>query len=244
MKILSQLEEEKHYDATVTGGLIGGSLGLTAGLVAIYVGQRRFPIIRDLTIPMKSFLVTSTGTFSAIISADRASRDFEKHRDPSRQYRDQASIQTERLDSQKPIVQRLKDWGNTNRYSLVTASWVASMGTAFAIVSRNKYITGAQKLVQARIYAQGLTLAVLIATAALEVGDARSGKGRWETVTVLETDDSNNTHLVEKRIHHESYPGQDLWKDIVAAEERKIEAQKAAKLEENNQRASRSLSTD
>jgi hypothetical protein len=135
------------------------------------------------------------------------------------------------------------------------------MGIAFGMVSRNKYLTGAQKLVQARVYAQGLTLAVLIASAAFEVGDASKGKGRWETVKVLDPDDPEHKHMIEKRIHHEAYQGEDLWRgrahpeiwllisntnniilDMVATEERKIAARKKA--EDTHQERSKPSSTE
>lgn len=161
---------------------------------------------------MKAFLITSSGTFCSIISADRVSRDFEANRDPYRNYRDQASREAEHLEEQKSSYRRFRDWGSENRYSIVAASWIASMGAAFTIVSRNKYLTRAQKLVQARVYAQGLTLAVLIATAAFEVGDTNTGKGQWETVKVPDPNDPGHKSLIEKRIHHEAYAGEDLWK--------------------------------
>lgn len=62
------------------------------------------------------------------------------------------------------------------------------------------------------MYAQGLTLLVLVASAGLEVADARSGMGNYETVKVLDPADPTHSHLIEKRIHHESYAGEDLWK--------------------------------
>jgi hypothetical protein len=184
---------------------------------------------------MKAFLLTSSGTFAAIINADRASRNFENARDPSRQYRDAASIEQDRLRSEEPTLKKLKDWGRENRYPIVTASWVASMGIALGLVSRNKYLTTAQKLVQARVYAQGLTLAVLIATAALEVGDANQGKGRWETVKYLDPNDPEHKKMIEKKIHHEAYAGEDLWRDMVETEERKIEARKKAAKKEHDE---------
>lgn len=98
----------------------------------------------------------------------------------------------------------------------MTASWVASMGIALGLVGRSPYLSTAQKLVQARVYAQGLTLAVLIATAALEVGDVNKGRGRWETVKILDPDDPEHKHMIEKRIHHEAYAGEDLWRGAFA----------------------------
>ena len=85
------------------------------------------------------------------------------------------------------------------------------MGIAFAAVSRSPMNT-ANKVVQARVYAQGLTLAVLIVSAAFEVSDAKKGSGRWETVMVLDPNDPEHKKLIEKKIHKEEYAGQDLWK--------------------------------
>ena len=91
-------------------------------------------------------------------------------------------------------------------------SWLASMAIALGLVGRNPYLTGAQKLVQARVYAQGLTVAVLIVTAAFEIGDRNKGEGRWETVKVLDPSDETHQRLIEKRVHHESYQGEDQWR--------------------------------
>lgn len=228
MKILTKEEEAAHYSATVRGGLIGGGLGLVIGGAVVYASHKRFPTFRSLTLPMKTFLVTSSATFAAIINADRASRSFEWARDPQRQYRDRATSDLEAVKATESSFQRFKDWGRENRYPIVTASWVASMGIALGLVGRNPYLTRAQKLVQARVYAQGLTLAVLVATAAFEVGDASKGKGRWETVMILDPNDPEHKHMIEKRIHHEAYEGEDLWRDMVATEERKILARKNA----------------
>ncbi|EHK97401.1 hypothetical protein M7I_6816 [Glarea lozoyensis 74030] len=96
----------------------------------------------------------------------------------------------------------------------------------------------ALKLVQARVYAQGLTLAVLVASAAFEVGDASKGKGRWETVKVLDPNDPEHKHMIEKRIHHEAYQGEDLWRDMVATEERKIAARKKSQESHSNHKKS------
>ncbi|KAH8596781.1 hypothetical protein B0O99DRAFT_619921 [Bisporella sp. PMI_857] len=228
MKILTKEEEQEHYNATLKGGFIGGGIGLAVGGAAVYAANARFHIIRNLTLPMKAFLVSSSTTFTAIISADRASRKYEWSRDPSRDYKDRASRELAAAKANESSWQKAKNWGRENRYPIVTASWVASMGIALGLVGRNPYLTKAQKLVQARVYAQGLTLAVLVATAAFEVGDANKGRGRWETVKVLDPNDPEHKHMIEKRIHHEAYAGEDLWRDMVATEERKIEERKAA----------------
>ncbi|KAG4439896.1 hypothetical protein IFR05_004620 [Cadophora sp. M221] len=243
MKILTKEEEEAHYNATLKGGITGGLLGLAVGTTVVLGAHHRFPTFRSLTLPMKTFLVTSSGTFTAIIQADRSSRAFETSRNPANAYKDRASVDLAALKETETSFQRFKDWGRENRYPIVTASWVASLGIALGLVGRNPYLSRAQKLVQARVYAQGLTLAILIATAAFEVGDASKGKGRWETVKILDPDDPEHKHIIEKRIHHEAYEGEDLWRDMVATEERKIAARKSAAEHEKSANTSTSKST-
>ncbi|MCJ1479688.1 hypothetical protein MMC13_008374 [Lambiella insularis] len=222
MKILTKEEEQAHYNATLQGGIGGGIAGIALGLAGVYGATRRYPAFKSLTLPLKAFLVTSSGTFAAIVSADRYSRAFEASRHPEDQYKDEAEREKERIQAGKSQFQKIKDWGKENRYPIVGASWVASMGIALAIVGRNPYLSTLQKIVQARVYAQGLTLAVLVATAAFEIGDRNEGEGRWETVKILDPNDPEHKHLIEKKVHHESYAGEDLWRDMVDTEERKI----------------------
>lgn len=231
MKVISKEEEAAHYNEVLKGGIIGGTTGLAVGLAGVILGARRYNVIRSLTLPFRSFLVTSAGTAGAIMTAERYSIQFGKSHDPMAGYKDTAQLALEEAKSSGSNTQRFVDWGRENRYTIVGVSWIAAMGLAMAIVSRNRFLTTSQKLVQARVYAQGLTLAVLIATAAFETADAKSGKGRWETIMVLDPNDPEHKHMIEKKVHKEEYEGQDLWKDMVAAEERRLAAQKQVKAE-------------
>ncbi|KAF4983209.1 hypothetical protein FZEAL_1330 [Fusarium zealandicum] len=227
MKILTKEEEEAHYSAVVKGGAIGGSLGLGVGLGGVMLASRRYPAFRGLTLPFRTFLVTSATTFGAIINADRWSMAYQKAQNPMNYYQDQTQRAQQMSRENQSAYERFLEYGRENRYSIVFVSWLASMGLAFALVSRSPMNT-ANKVVQARVYAQGLTLAVLIVSAAFEMNDAKKGSGRWQTVMVVDPDDPEHKHLIEKRIHKEEYEGQDLWKDMVEAEERRIAAKKAA----------------
>ena len=155
---------------------------------------------------------TNVCTTIAIIAADKYSRAFEASRHPEESYKDDAERTKQQIEAGKSAFERAKDWGKENRYPIVGVSWVASMGIALALVGRNPYLSTSQKIVQARVYAQGLTLAVLVATAAFEIGDRNEGQGRWETVKIVDPDDPEHKHMIEKKIHHESYAGEDLWR--------------------------------
>ncbi|KAK0618023.1 mitochondrial hypoxia responsive domain-containing protein [Bombardia bombarda] len=226
MKVISKEEEKAHYDEVLKGGAIGGSIGVALGLAGVVFAAKRYPAFRNITLPFRSFLVTSSGTFAAIVTAERYSLNYQKARDPMNSYVDMTQRAQEEARATESQMKKFMDWGRENRYTIVFTSWLAAMGIAMAIVGKNKYLTGSQKVVQARMYAQGLTIAVLIATAAFETSDAKSGKGRWETVMVIDPNDPEHKHLIEKRIQKEEYEGQNLWQDMVAAEEERLAQQK------------------
>lgn len=215
MKVISEEEQKAHYAEVLKGGAIGGTVGLSAGLAAILLASRRYTAVRQLTLPFRTFLVSSVGTFGAITTAERHSIAFQRAKDPMNFYKDDAQRALEQAREAQGAGARMMEWGRENRYSIVFASWIASMGLALGLVSRNRFLSTSQKLVQARVYAQGLTLAVLIATAAFETRDAKAGTGRWETVMVVDPNDPKHEHMIEKKVHKEEYEGQDLWKGML-----------------------------
>jgi len=99
------------------------------------------------------------------------------------------------------------------------------MAGSLALVYRDPYLTRAQKLVQARVYAQGLTVLVLIATAAFEISAARMEQNRPK-VMVHDPTDPTGKRMIEKKVHHEHYKGEDLWMDMVKQEEERLEKRK------------------
>jgi hypothetical protein len=133
------------------------------------------------------------------------------------------------IEGNKNAFQRSKDWAQENRYPLLFGFWIASMAGSWSMVNRNRYLSGSQKLVQARMYAQGATLAALLTSFAIEGNDAAKGRGRWETIRVLDPNDPTHKHIIEKKIHHESYPGEDQWREMIEAEEERIKEREAAK---------------
>jgi hypothetical protein len=55
------------YSATVSGGIFGGVMGTLVGTAGVILAQRRYPTFRGLTLPFRTFLACSGGTFSGIL---------------------------------------------------------------------------------------------------------------------------------------------------------------------------------
>jgi hypothetical protein len=157
---------------------------------------------------MKAFLVTSSSTFVGIIAADHSSRAFEAARNQNMQYLEQREAQLHKDESAGMTTKdRLFEFLHKEKYKIIGGTWIASIVGSFVMVGRNPYLTGQQKLVQARVYAQGLTVALMCATAAFEIHGQRQGRGILDAT---------------KKQHVERYEGEDLWMDMVSAEENKM----------------------
>jgi len=112
-------KEERHYRQVLKGGAIGGSLGLAIGLGGVWAASARYPAFRSLTLPFRTFLVTSSATFGAIVNADRYSHMFAHAQNPMADYKDvSARVRAEQL-AKMPFKDRALQWGKENRYSIV-----------------------------------------------------------------------------------------------------------------------------
>jgi hypothetical protein len=113
------------------------------------------------------------------------------------------------------------------------------MAGSFALVGRNPYLTGAQKVVQARVYAQGATLAVLVASAAFEISErnrvrreiAAKSEGAAAGATAAgAVADSKTKESQTPETHNQG----DLWKEMVAAEEERLKKKHTPLYEQQN----------
>lgn len=227
MKLLTKEEEDAHYRAVLKGGATGTLIGLAGGVAGVLAASRRYHTIRSLTLPMKAFLTTSSATFVGIVSADHASRRFEIERNADQQWLE--SVEEKRRREELlglSATDRLFNFLHREKYKIVGATWVASMIGSFWLVSRNPYLSGQQKIVQARVYAQGLTLAVLVASAGFEIADQKRGKGILDATKAQKESAAGEfagTPLTTGPAARDE--NADLWKDMVAAEEQRLKSQ-------------------
>lgn len=68
------------FSETLKGGIGGGVAGLAFGLIGLTAAGARYPAVRQLTLPFKAFLVTSSGSFAGMILALGSSQTQNKHR--------------------------------------------------------------------------------------------------------------------------------------------------------------------
>ncbi|KAK9460510.1 uncharacterized protein V1516DRAFT_676900 [Lipomyces oligophaga] len=74
------------------------------------------------------------------------------------------------------VTDRVLNYVNENRFKAFVTVWASSIGAAGWAVSRDKYMTAAQKVVLARMYAQGFTLLLIVGSAGIAMMESDSDK--------------------------------------------------------------------
>ncbi|CAB99268.1 cytochrome c oxidase subunit Rcf2 [Schizosaccharomyces pombe] len=196
------------YSALFKGALVGSSLGIAGWLI----GNRYSAGFRRLPFSLKSWLVIGSGSGASIIFADKAGLKFEAERYGKF---DQIDYSTKGL----PWNQRALYYFNEHKWPIILGTWASTMGLSLYAASRNRYDTAPQKLIQARMYAQGVTVVVLLGSVYLSTLANRLEPLERE---VLVTDPSNPTKLVAFKQRKERYPGELQWEVLVSQDEERL----------------------
>lgn len=179
----TQEQLEEHRAATFRGAVEGVLGGLAISLPASFYAHRRFANYRALPIHLKALGVIMVVGPCYAIQAERRGVEYDKSTWTGA---GKAELEREEQMEQKrwnslEYKEKLKDWAIRNQYKIILGSWVLSMGVAGAMVMGNRFVqsvyqsictsvnlvtcrhqTVPQKVVQARMWAQGLTIGVLI----------------------------------------------------------------------------------
>ncbi|GEQ66430.1 hypothetical protein JCM33374_g93 [Metschnikowia sp. JCM 33374] len=173
MKILDDEEKQSHWETVLVEGAKGTIIG--AGLAALLVGgiKRRYPLpYRNFSTSIKAAMWAMPTVSMAAFFADEGSVKFDEQI-----YRSEYlnKLEKERLDrwNSLSLGDKIFTKVNDNKYKIVVGAWAASLWGSWEIVNKDKYMTTAQKAVQARVYAQAITVLLLLGTLLLSMHERK-----------------------------------------------------------------------
>ncbi|RPD67320.1 hypothetical protein L226DRAFT_529671 [Lentinus tigrinus ALCF2SS1-7] len=169
MKFATEEELAGHQRATVRGALEGVAAGLAVSLPATWFLHRRWPAFRALPIQLKALGVVLLVGPAFAIQAERRGVEYDESTwtGAGKAVLDREEKATESRWEALNSKEKFRDWAVRNQYKIILGSWAAGMAVAGTVVMRNRYQSTPQKVVQARMWAQGLTIGVLIAAGIL-----------------------------------------------------------------------------
>lgn len=168
MKVNVTQEELEAFDrATIRGSIEGIAGGLAISLPASFAAQRYWPAYRALPLSLKALgVILIVGPTWAIQTERRGVEFDEEHnwKGAGRQLLDSAKAREASEWGGLSSSEKLSKWVARHQYQVILGSWATSMAVAGTIIMRDRHQSNSQKIVQARMWAQGLTIGILIAT--------------------------------------------------------------------------------
>ncbi|EMD40874.1 hypothetical protein CERSUDRAFT_80526 [Gelatoporia subvermispora B] len=202
MKLATKEELEAHDAATIRGSIEGTLAGLAISLPASFYAQRRWAAYRSLPFSLKVLGVIIVTAPAFAIGAEKRGIEYDESLwggagklELERQQLEQQS-RWERLGSKEKFM----EWATANQYKIILGSWVVGMGIAGSIIMRNKHQTSAQKIVQVRMWAQGITIGTLIGAGILTQSERTK-------IAAHRGEDHSWRHMVEEQAEEERQRG-------------------------------------
>lgn len=197
MKLPSKEELNEYTWAIGMGACKGAIIGGGVSYLLNRVVNKRFPAFRTMGAFPRTFLTIFPVVMIGVTSMEHASRKFERAKYG---YIDEYQEEMKRRRANESPTGRVIDWLNTNKYPAIGVAWAACMGGSFWAINKDKLMTRSQKVVQARMYAQGLTVILLIASMALSMAEDTNvskvkPREEWENVVDEEVERENAAHI-------------------------------------------------
>ncbi|WVQ94204.1 hypothetical protein IAU59_001282 [Kwoniella sp. CBS 9459] len=166
MKLATADDFRAYNDAVINGGFRGTALGFGLAVPAYFILNKRVAAYRNLPAPLKALGGVMIIVPCISITAEKAGEAFTRTQYTGvakRELDREAVIEAERWERMS-FVDKMGDWAGRHKYQLIGAGWIGSLGLAWGITARNKLQSTSQKVVQARMWAQALTVGLLFAT--------------------------------------------------------------------------------
>ncbi|KAG2013252.1 hypothetical protein CC2G_010183 [Coprinopsis cinerea AmutBmut pab1-1] len=169
MKLVTQEQFDAHAAASRKGATEGGIASGIVALAGSYWAHKRYPAYRKLPFSLKALGAVIIVAPCIAIQAERRGLEYDRSQWEGEGSRilDQKEVEAAKRWDKMSFGEKLGDWSFRHQYTLILGGWAGSLALAGGIISRNKYQTYPQKIVQARMWAQGLTIGLLIVAGAL-----------------------------------------------------------------------------
>ncbi|EUC62254.1 hypoxia induced motif protein [Rhizoctonia solani AG-3 Rhs1AP] len=170
MKLITKQQQEEAAKTTMIGMLKGGILGLGLAIPTLHFASKRFATIRAIPPVQRGWLLLISTLGVGMTNAELSYEAYLK----SQWHGRTADILRKEQEEEEAGIQALSPqgralhWAKDNRFGIIGMSWVTAMAISGGLIfARNRGVPFTQKIVQVRMYAQGVTIAVLLASAGL-----------------------------------------------------------------------------
>ncbi|ABN68571.2 predicted protein [Scheffersomyces stipitis CBS 6054] len=169
MKIVSEEEKLAHRKVVLTEGLKGCLVGVGMAYGIVRAVKYRYPVrFSQMNTSIKTAMWAMPTILMGAFFADDGSVKFDEdiyRSDYLKKQEMEKLANYNKLSSTDKALHNL----NENKYKIIVGAWATSLYGSWTLVNRDRYMTKAQKIVQARVYAQAFTVVLLLGTILLSM---------------------------------------------------------------------------
>ncbi|EER31033.1 conserved hypothetical protein [Candida tropicalis MYA-3404] len=208
MKILSKEEKDAHIShilAEGTKGLVYGGI-LSVGIFQ-YLKHKQPARFATFNPSIKAAIIAMPTISVAAFYADQGSVEFDRKMHQS-DYTESKYLEEYREWNKLSLSDKCFTVLNDHKYKIIIGAWAGSLYGSWVLVNRDKIMTTAQKAVQARMYAQGITIILLLGTILLAMKEEEINKKKpkpipeWKKI-IMEKEAEDKRLLEEVKLAKE-----------------------------------------
>lgn len=187
MKLITEEEKKAHWNTVSVGGVKGMILGTAFSVALFSFAPSKYPRLLKMPWSIKTAIFVTPPAFIASVNAELCSSEFDYDMYSSEASQKRILEEHSRWES-LTTTEKTVETLNGNKYPIITGLWAASMWGSWVVVNRDPLLTKTQKFVQARMYAQFLTVGLLLASMALSMYEENLEKTKG-TKVLMNPDD-------------------------------------------------------
>lgn len=168
MKLITEEEKSAHWDAVSVGGLKGAILGTAVSLGIFALAPSKYPGLFKLPWSIRTAVFIIPPAFTTSVNAELCSSEFD-YKMYSSESSQKRLLEEHRRWASLSTTDKVVETLNNNKYPIITGLWALSMWGSWVVVDRDPLLTKTQKFVQARMYAQFITVGLLLGSMALSM---------------------------------------------------------------------------
>lgn len=173
MKIIDDEEKNAHWNHLLKEGAKGCLVGLGISAFLVAGVKKRYPqLYARMNMSVKAAMWVMPTIMVGAFYTDDGSVQFDEdmyqgeYKAKLRREKGEAWARLSTPDKIFTVV-------NGNKYKIILGAWAGSMWGSWHLVNRDRYMTTAQKAVQARVFAQAITVALLLGTLLLSMHERK-----------------------------------------------------------------------
>lgn len=179
MRITTEEERKAHNNYVLLGGLKGIAVGFAVSVGIFAYARFKYPKkLASWTYSMKTAVAITPPAFGATVAGELASQGFSEKYDTPNVNMNEAVKEEQKEWSSMTQSQKIISSINSNKYKIITGLWAASLWGSWKYASRDKLMSKAQQFYDARMYAQFVTIILLLGSIGLSMMDENKSKAK------------------------------------------------------------------